>query len=66
MTYRLNLDANEFSTLRMAVMACAAKIETKLGELSPSQYRVYIALNEELTDLNALRAKIEKVRERAT
>lgn len=66
MIHRLTLDANELSTLQMAVMACATKIEAKVSaypELDTSPAK--IVLQEQVADLNALRAKIGKVRGRA-
>jgi hypothetical protein len=67
MTYRLTLDANEISTLQMAVMACASKIEAKVSAYPdwPDTSPAKIVLQEQVADLNALRAKIGKVRERA-
>lgn len=66
MTCRLKLDANEISTLQMAVMACASKIEAKVSAYSKADTSpAKIVLQEQVADLNALRAKIGKVRERA-
>jgi|DEB0MinimDraft_10_1074344.scaffolds.fasta_scaffold17722_4 hypothetical protein len=58
MTCRLTLDRNELATLRVVVMAAIVRHETRMAEMCPTKFPAYTVLQEELTELGALRDKV--------
>ena len=64
MTYRLTLDANELLTLRVVVMTAVVRHETRMAEMCPTKFPAYAVLQEELTDLQALRDKVFEAKPR--